>query len=59
MHYMKFRELTLSEIFTIHKVIVSEYKITNGCTNKGAIESLLAKIEFLDYDDIYKERHCC
>ncbi len=51
---MKFKEITTFEIFTIHDVIISEYKITGGCENKGSIESLLAKINFLNYDDIYK-----
>ena len=51
---MKFRELTPSEIFIIHEVIVSEYHISNGCDSKGSVSALLEKIEFLKYNDVYK-----
>ncbi|RNJ78542.1 MAG: type II toxin-antitoxin system death-on-curing family toxin [Nitrosopumilus sp. H13] len=51
---MTFKDLTPDKIFRIHDFVVKKYKIDGGFNNKGTVESLLEKIQFLEYDDVYK-----
>lgn len=51
---MKFNEITTSDVMCIHDIITKKYGIIGVCNNQGLIESLLEKIDFLDYDNLYK-----
>lgn len=51
---MTLENLEPSDVFLIHDYIVDEYRITAGFQNRGMVEAVLAKIDFLNYEDIYK-----
>ena len=51
---MTLEDLAPSAVFLIHDYIVSEYQIPAGFQNKGTVEAILAKIDFLNSGDIYK-----
>lgn len=51
---MKFKSINSTHIIKIHNILVDVYKISNGYADKGKLDSLLYKIDFLDDDDILK-----
>ena len=50
---MRFKEIKPSHIFSIHYIIISFYNLSKGYRNKGLVDSILAKIDYLGYDNIY------
>jgi len=51
---MKFKSLNSTHIIKIHNILVDVYKISNGYADKGKLDALLYKIDFLHDDDILK-----
>jgi len=49
---MKFNELSTPQIMVIHDAVIREYGASRGHTDTGKIDLLLAKIDFLDGEDI-------